>query len=156
MHDAKPVLTLLVLCGVGLGWLGLHWLGMSPKVRSQRLTEIALVEDARMLPPSRLADQGLWLLAHRLVRLQGLSLLLGCSALLGLGEGIALRQRDPQQGMRLRNWTIGLMSGALLPGLVGGLILLPVSWSVSVVAVVGVLWSTLTLFLLSHGRPSIA
>ena len=62
MHDAKPVLTLLVLCGCGLLWLGLHWVRLSAPVRGQRLTAIAVAEEAETLPPTRLAEQARWLL----------------------------------------------------------------------------------------------
>ncbi len=155
MHDAKPVLTVLLLSGVGLLLLCLEWFSAAPHVREERLFAIAQLEAARTLPPRTLEVQAQWLLTHRLARLQSLGLLVGVSALVGLGEGLAWRQRDVLAGMRLRNWTLGVVGGAWLPGLLVVVLLLPWPWSLGVVGSGGALWSALTMFLLTSGRPSL-
>src|SRR5580765_3023257 len=75
MHDAKPVLTVLLLSGVGLLLLCLEWFSAAPHVREERLFAIAQLEAARTLPPRTLEVQAQWLLTHRLARLQSLGLL---------------------------------------------------------------------------------
>jgi hypothetical protein len=159
MSDAKPVLTILILSGCGLLWLVLEsWVGVYPMERLARLLAIAAAEEPgqAVTLPTTLRAQADWLCTHRLRRLQGVSVLVVLSALIGFWEGVAWRRRDPQAGMGLRHWTLGLMSGALAPGLVGGLVLAPFPWSLPLVASAGAVWSGATLFLLARGRPSIA
>lgn len=155
MHDAQPVLTGLLLGGLGLLLLGLDWLSAAPSVRAQRLDAIAQREAARLGPPRAAQAQARWLLQHRVARLQGLGLLLGMSALVGLGEGMARRHRDSLAGLRLRNWTLGVVGLAVTPGLAGALLLLPWPWSLAFVAGGSALWSAGTVFLMSSGRPHV-
>ena len=153
MRDATPVLTLLVLSGCGLLFLALQWVSLRAPVRQQRLSAIAVAEEARRLPPARFHTQVFWLLKHRLARVQGLSGLLGLSGLIGLAEGVAARRCDRFAGLRLCLWTLSVLSAALLPGCVGALLLWPSPWSDFMVGGVGAVWSAATCFGLSRGRP---
>lgn len=153
MHDAKPVLTLLVLCGCGLLWLGLQWIGRPVAERDQRLLTIAVAEEAPHLPPRGVGAQARWLLRHRLTRLQGLGALLGGCVLVGVSEGLAFRGVQRFSGVGLRQWTLGLLGLPLTLGAVGALLLLPVPWSLGWVAAGGAVWSATLCFLLSAGRP---
>jgi len=153
MHDAKPVLILLVLSGCGLFWLSLQWLGASKSLRQDRLRTIAVIEEALLLPPTLFKEQVRWLLTHRRDRLRGLTGLMGLSAVIGLAQGLASRRPDPLAGMGLWTWTLGVMSSAFAPGLAGALLLWPRPWSLGVVGSMAALWSGVTVWALSRGRP---
>ena len=155
MRDAKPILTLLMLTGLGLFLLALWWVSESTPNRQRHLTQIAVGEQAQSGPPTGLEAQATWLIGHRLPRLAGLTLPLAAAALLGIGEGLARRVHDPYRGVQVRNWTIGLMSCALTPGIIGALLLLPIPWPIPTVAILLSLWNVLTFYLLTHGRPHV-
>ena len=156
MGDAKPVLMILVLSGCGLLWLSLHWFGTPRVLREQRLTQIAIVEEAPTLPPRAGLDQVGWLLDHRRTRLQGLVGLAVVGVVIGLVEGCAQRRQERQAGLGVWHWTIGVVTLALLPGAVGALVLSPVPWSLAVVAGIAPVWASFTAYMLSKGRPYVA
>jgi hypothetical protein len=155
MSDPRPLAILLgaqLLGGVlGLGW----WYQLSPTVRTQRLTTIAHQEQAQTWPPRLFLEQARWLGTHRLARLQSLVGISALGLLIGLSEGLARRQRDPFAGVRLRSWTLGLLGMALLPGIVGALVLCPAPWPLPWIGSGIVLWVAGISLLILQGRPNV-
>lgn len=156
MRDAQPVLTILILCGVGLLWLALDLASQKPRVRMERLERIAREETATTLPPVTLVEQARWLVFHRLARLQSLSMLCGVSLLISLVEGLRHRRGDPKVGLRVGLYTLGLLGIALIPGAIAGLLLCPVPWSLLLVTSLLAAWVGFVCYLLVRGVPHVA
>ena len=155
MADPRPVRLVGMVTLVGLGWLGYAWSTMAPLERAARLAVIALSEHATAAPPVGLLAQADWLLRHRVAWLSGVVALVALAGLLGVAQGLERRRQDALGGFRLSAWTLGLVGGALLPGLVGAVVLAPVVLGQGWVGVGFAVLVGLVGYLVCWGRPSV-
>ena len=155
MNEPKPLLVLLIVQGLLGLWLAGWWLGLSPAERRRRLGVVLVEEHVTTVPPDRLFAQVEWLYHHRLQRLTSMVGVLVVAALVGMGEGIARRQRDVLGGFLFWWWVIGGAGLVLLLGSVGGYLIAP--WALHRLVVASGLAGLvgLTGYALACGRPYI-
>lgn len=130
----QPLLALVAVQALGLLALALWWLTMPAPERQQRLLTLAALEDLDGPLPSGVLEQLPWMIEARWQRLEGTVGLLVLVLLIGGCEGTLKRQRDDHGGFlqRYRSLARGVL--AFLPGILGGYLLLPMSFEYSVVA----------------------
>lgn len=153
--DARPVHWLLVVQYVALLVLAGWWLFQDDTTRRLLLTAIFLDEQAFASPPDDLWAQPGWLLAHRWARLQGVPGFALLALVIGVVQGVFHRRRDPRAGVRLRLWTLGVLSVPLVLGSVVAYLVLPwplsLTWTAYAMAVLVGCGG----FALTAGRPAI-
>jgi len=153
MRDPRPVFWLVTVQALLLLTLIGWWLNLTPTERLAHLGAVMVGEQVRTVPPEGIGQQVAWLYTHRLGHLQGMVGLGVVALLIGVGEGMARRRQDPLGGFLLTWWTAGVVGLALLPGAVGGYVLvpwpLPGTWSAGGLA----LLMALVLYGLTAGRP---
>jgi hypothetical protein len=155
MSPVKPLGWLVLVSLLSLLLVSAWWVSLAPADRVSRLTVVRRAEQGTSPPPMRLMEQPQWLVAHRLGRLQGIACLVLVAGLVGVGEGVARRQRDPLGGYRLLWWKGGVLSGALVITTVTGVLIMP-----SPVPLLVVAWGLAALtglcgYALTTGRPSL-
>ena len=128
MNKVQPLLALVAVQALGALALAWWWLTMPTPERQMRLLTIAALEDLAGPLPSGVLEQIPWLIEARWQRLEGTLGLVGLVLLIGGCEGTLKRQREDHGGFlqRYRSLARGVL--ALLPGVLGGYLLLPVSY----------------------------
>ena len=123
------------------------------QARLGRLGAVMVAEHVPTVPPEGLVAQVAWLYAHRLRRLTGVVGVGVVAGILGIGEGLARRRTDVLGGFLLRWWTAGVVGLALMPGMLGGALLVP--WPLPGWAVASglALLVALVMYGLTAGRP---
>jgi len=153
MRDPRPVCWLLVLQALALLALVGWWCSLTPAARLRQLGAVMVREQVSTVPPEELVAQAQWLYTHRLQRLTGVVGVGVVAGILGIGEGLARRRADVLGGFLLRWWTTGVVGLALMPGMLGGALLVP--WPMPGWAVASglALLIALVMYGLTAGRP---
>lgn len=154
--EPQPVVWLVLAQAVGLVLLAGWWATMPWQERALRLGRLAEAEDFPSRPPAGLMEQLPWLMEARWTRLQGGLALVGLLLLIGACEGTLRRRQDVLGGFLLRWWTTAVMTLALVPGVVGGSLLGPGSFPLSLVAGLLALLGGVAGYGLAAGRPYVA
>jgi hypothetical protein len=135
MSDFKLFQLAAMVTGLVLLWQVLAWIARSPQDRWVQLATIAEQEHLQSTPPQALLEQARWLLTARLLRLRGLSVVLGVALLIGAAEGLGWRRTDARGGFRFSLWVCGIILFVVLVGaLAFSLVMpwaLPLTWQVS-------------------------
>jgi Ca2+/H+ antiporter len=155
MHGPKPVFVLFILQCLALLALAGWWCSLPSGERLRMLAVVMVKEQVATVPPDGLWAQGEWLYGHRATRLKGMAGLVVVAVVIGMGEGIARRRRDPYGGFLLKWWTSGVIGAVLVSGVIAGYLLVPWAMQAGVVACgMGGLVGIIGYALLS-GRPYI-
>ena len=153
MRDPRPLFWLLVVQVLAVLALVGWWCSLTPAGRVGRLGAVMVEEHVPTVPPEGLVAQVAWLYAHRLRRLTGVVGVGVVAGIMGIGEGLARRRADVLGGFLLRWWTAGVVGLALMPGMLGGALLVP--WPMPGWAVASglALLIALAMYGLMAGRP---
>jgi hypothetical protein len=155
MKPMKPLGWLILIGLFGACLLGAWWVSLAAPERLERLGIVMATEQGTLAPPATLLAQPEWLVAHRLLRLQGMTGLTFVAICVGAGEGLARRRRDPLGGFRLLWWKGGIASGLLLVVSACAYLILPwpvpFLWIALGLAGLAGLWG----YALTRGKPSL-
>jgi hypothetical protein len=153
MRTGDPLFAVTLLGGCALFGLLLWWLAHPGAQRMELLMTIAAAEGAQTAPPTRLLDQGDWLVRHRLGLLRRLSLAWISMGVLGLIEGLDRRRRHPLRGMQYMPFVLGKGSLVFTLSLAAMACFSPRPLPITLLAAVGSLCLVSTTYWLALGVP---